>query len=505
MNELNNVSIKFKPGAYRLFRSLKYKVWLALSEYVDNSVQSYLSNKDRLRQINPGYQFKIDITYASDHIIVRDNAAGIDAKNIQRAFEPANIPDNNTGLNEFGMGMKTASIWLAQYWSVRTAAIGELEERFIEFDLQDVTDNDKEELPIQITPKELDTHFTEVTLQMLTDNGKNRQIEKLKKHITSIHRNLIRTGELELRFNESLLAYEDLKILKAPFYKDENGESIEWREEINYEVGKYKVKGFIAILDKMSTSLDNGFSLFRRGRVIEGSHDEKFRPKSLCGQVGSPRFKRIFGELELEGFEVSFDKGSFSNPEELEYFLEQVKNEMIKNKVNIFSQAEHFRLSKNKEQNSKVVEKAVESFNRSQQEKDEAPSEVFKDIVKVISSPETPEEHAVVDESNKMGEISETKVMLGKTFNLKIDFIDDRNIPHFYFIEMEEENSCNIVTCSINLGHPFFIKYSISDDSLPPLIQIIKSLVYAELTAPSKGTTKPGNVRINFNQFIRDL
>ena len=61
----------------------------------------------------------------------------------------------------------------------------------------------------------------------------------------------------------------------------------------------------------MSSSTVNGLSLFRRGRVIEGSHDEKYRPKVLCGQNGSPRYKRIFGELELEGFSVSFNKGSF--------------------------------------------------------------------------------------------------------------------------------------------------------------------------------------------------
>ena len=36
MSAVESVSIKFKPGAYKLFRSLKYKVWLALAEYVDN-------------------------------------------------------------------------------------------------------------------------------------------------------------------------------------------------------------------------------------------------------------------------------------------------------------------------------------------------------------------------------------------------------------------------------------------------------------------------------------
>ena len=31
----------------------------------------------------------------------------------------------------------------------------------------------------------------------------------------------------------------------------------------------------------MSTNKVNGISLFRRGRVIVGSHDEKYRPKGI--------------------------------------------------------------------------------------------------------------------------------------------------------------------------------------------------------------------------------
>ena len=503
MSNKGHVSIKFKPGTYKLFRSLKYKVWLAISEYVDNSVQSYLSNKKFLTANDIKYQFKIDIQYTPDHIIIRDNASGINIDNIQRAFEPANIPHDDSGLNEFGMGMKTASIWLAEYWSVRTAALGETEERFVEFDLTDVTENDKEELPIVSTSKEKDVHFTEVTLQRLTDNGKNRQVDKLKKHISSIHRNLIRTGELEIKFNDQILTYENPNILVAPFYKDENGEDIKWKHEINYSLGKYKVKGFIGILDKMSNAAENGFSLFRRGRVIEGSHDEKYRPKSLSGQAGSPRYKRIFGELELEGFSVSFDKGSFSNPEELDYFLEQVKIELSKNKNNIFAQAEHYRVPKNKVENIKVVEKTVKNFQKEQQEKNENPQGTFEEIVKIIAD-STEEKQIPIDQSTKVGGVSESKEMLGKTFNLKIDFVDDRNIPQFYQLETTDCDKTTEVMCNINLAHPFFRKYD-NKDNFSAILQIIKSLVYAELTAPSKGTTKAGNIRVNFNQFMRDL
>ena len=67
-------------------------------------------------------------------IYIGDNAAGIGVNNYWRAFEPANIPTDNTGLNEYGMGMKTAGIWLSDYWDVTTTALGETAVRKMVFD-----------------------------------------------------------------------------------------------------------------------------------------------------------------------------------------------------------------------------------------------------------------------------------------------------------------------------------------------------------------------------------
>src|SRR5690606_16845884 len=122
--------------------------------------------------------------------------------------------------------------------------------------------------------------------------------------------------------------------------------------------GKYKVNGFIAILSTMSSSTVNGLSLFRRGRVIEGSHDEKYRPKVLCGQNGSPRYKRIFGELELEGFSVSFNKGSFQEHDDLEALMEALKTEISSKDFDLYTQAEKYIKPKTIEDN-KVVGKNI--------------------------------------------------------------------------------------------------------------------------------------------------
>ncbi|UKI18486.1 MAG: hypothetical protein L6V80_03065 [Bacteroidales bacterium] len=70
------------------------------------------------------------------------------------AFEPAHIPLDDTGLNEFGMGMKNSfCMAFSNKWSVRTKALGEMVERFTEFDLGKVTAEEREELVVIEQPK----------------------------------------------------------------------------------------------------------------------------------------------------------------------------------------------------------------------------------------------------------------------------------------------------------------------------------------------------------------
>jgi len=98
---INTVSIKIQTGVYGQFRNLNNKVWFALGEYVDNAVQSFESNKEILKKANNGkYQFEVRITidWENSFIKISDNAAGIDIKNFQRAFEPANIPIDNISI-----------------------------------------------------------------------------------------------------------------------------------------------------------------------------------------------------------------------------------------------------------------------------------------------------------------------------------------------------------------------------------------------------------------------
>jgi hypothetical protein len=511
MNNIENVSIKIQTGVYGQFRNLNNTAWYALGEYVDNAVQSFENNKSRLLEVNDNnYQFEVRINIDKDNDIIEiyDNAAGIDVDNFQRAFEPANIPIDNTGLHEFGMGMKTASIWLADLWSVSTAALDEDEKRLVEFDLKKVLAEEKELLEVENVKKEITTHFTLLKLTQLSKNApSNQQINKIKKHLQSIYRKFIRTGDMKLYINDEELVYEEPEILRAPFYNDLQGEVIHWKKEVNFSTEIYKVNGFIGILSTMSTNTTNGLSLFRRGRVIEGSHDEKYRPKVLCGQVGSPRYKRIFGELELEGFAVSFNKGSFQEQDDLEALMEALKAEISSKDFDLFNQAEKFIKPKSIENNKTVGKNIVNNLKKTsdrvtlksqldnsikqiENKALEANNEIFYKKAKTIDSHE---------------EIIELK---GEKYKLILELITEPLISDLYSISLiEDELFTEKIIYKINLAHPFFTRFEKlkKEEDYQPILLIIRSLVLAEIIAPSQGTKAAGNVRLNFNSFIKNL
>src|SRR6266700_7170017 len=162
------VNIRPGVGILSVLRHLNYKPWFAMAEFVDNSLQSYLHNRELLKKLHgDGFRLKVAIELdRSDElrIRIRDNAAGIATNEYARAFRPAAIPSDRTGLAEFGMGMKSAACWFAPRWRVRTTALGETVERAINFDIASIVRDSIEELDVEESATTPSSHFTEIML-----------------------------------------------------------------------------------------------------------------------------------------------------------------------------------------------------------------------------------------------------------------------------------------------------------------------------------------------------
>lgn len=348
VQKVTTVGIRPNSSILSVLSHLNYKAWYAVAEFVDNSIQSYLSNREELRALHgDGYKLKVRVWLDQQNklIEVTDNAAGIKGVDYPRAFRPAEIPTDRTGLSEFGMGMKTAACWFTHTWNVRSKALGESVERLIRFDLDQIIDGRLELLPVVETPAGKDAHFTVLRLENL---GKKfpvkRTQRKLRDHLASIYRIYLRSGEIELYFDEERepMTFDEPDVLVTPPYSTPTALPIRWYKEINISLsGNRRVHGFAAIRREASTT-HAGFALFRRNRLILGSDDETYRPQDIFGNSNSFRYQRLFGELHVEGFEVSHTKDGF-RWDELEEELLQKLRDSLRDGMDLLKQADNYR------------------------------------------------------------------------------------------------------------------------------------------------------------------
>jgi hypothetical protein len=508
MNKIEKVSIALQPSVYNTFRALNNTVALTLSEYVDNSVQSYLDNKEQLLKLKRDYIFsiRIDVNQKENQIIIKDNAAGIDFVNFKRAFEPANIPLDNTKLNEFGMGMKTASVWLADKWSVRTKALGETVERYTEFDLHKVIAENKEELFVIESFNDKKLHYTEIILSQLSHNSPSpNQMDKVRRHLSSIYRIFLRNKEIEIIINGELLQAPNYEVLNVPFFNDPDGHDVFWKKDIDFQIGKYKAKGFIAILKTIQNNA-NGLVLIRRGRVIVGGDDDRFFPSSLFGSAGNFRYKRLFGELELEGFGVTFNKNGFTDEENLNAFIDALREELKEPGFNLLSQADNYRV-KTKEENSKIAEKIVRTYKK-EVEKEPITDKIKK--VEGLSSNQAniKKDEQIISDASSLGTVEDFFEYEGVSYKFQVDLINEDDSDALYSVKQIIFKTKLIdipcIICKINLAHPFFNRFEQfkKANDYEPIVEIFKSFALAEFITTKKSMHYPSELRTMFNNYI---
>lgn len=506
MKQISKVSIALKPSVYSTFRALNNTVSFTLGEYVDNAVQSYLDHKEALQKIEPDYKLEVRITvdWTAKTITISDNAAGIDTDNYERAFEPAHIPLDATGLNEFGMGMKTASVWLANNWCVYTKALGEPVERYTEFDLEKVTSEDKEELNVSEIEKQVNEHYTNIILSNLSKHAPTTmQMDKIKRHLASIYRKFIRKNEIDIYVNGEKLNCPSYEILNAPYFKAPDSKNIIWKKKIDFQLGEYKAKGFIAILKNIQNNA-NGLVLLRRGRVIVGGGDERYFPFVIFGQSGNFRYKRLFGELELEGFEVTFNKNGFRDEDDLYAFMEALKDELRSPNFNLLGQADNYR-QRSKEQCADIAKKITQTL-----QKETKPKQLTRQVQEVESKMQ---DNQYISKNESLIQNAETSFthaegfqLHGISYTLKIDLVTETSSDALYSVIQTDDDSIasKQIICKINLAHPFFTHFDQfkTDKDYQPIIAIFKSFTLAEIMAPNRGTTYASNLRLLFNQYI---
>ena len=332
--DVESIDIRPEVSVLGVFRHLNYRPWFAAAEFVDNAIQSFQDHRQELARVQGHTRkliVKVKIDTSGDGFIqVSDNAAGIYRDEWARALRPAEPPPDTSGLAEFGMGMKTAAAWFGRRLTVRSKALGEPFRREIILDFNEIIDKRIETVQLETFPAELQEHGTEVIVSGLHSPPYGRTIGKIRDHLASIYRLFLRDGSLQLVFQhgtnpEQRLMVEEVDIFEGPRFDDLEGEHKLWSKPIGFDLGGgLRAHGFLAIRAVGSTA-NAGLALFRRKRLIQGSGDETYRPRAIFGASNSYEYQRLFGELTLEGFDISHTKDGFRWEEHEEPFVDLLR------------------------------------------------------------------------------------------------------------------------------------------------------------------------------------
>ena len=497
--------VNIRPGVSILavLRHLNYKPWYALAEFVDNSVESFSRNRDELNAHHGG-RFKLVVSIDIDtrspaRISIRDNAAGIAITEFSRAFRPAAIPPDRSGLAEFGMGMKSAACWFAPQWHVRTSAFGEPVTRTVRYEIANIVNDEIEELDIEEASENSDRHYTEIVLESIFHVPVGRTVSKLKEHLTDIYRVFIRGGALELRFNGETLAPDEPPILNALYFREQDGPLKLWRKEIAFDFGEgMSVHGFAALRETANTA-KAGFSLFRRGRVIEGSGDEGYRPAFIFGSSNSYRYQRLFGELHLSGFEVSHTKDGFRWDENEQPFLELLREHLDSEDLPLLKQAEGYRVRVARAQLKRTATQAVNNTARIIEER-------LPTALPAIS--DAPPVDAPNEESPHVGTLARRTFEIrfrDKEWCINIELTEDPAESQwlaFSDVTASTERPRNL-DIRVSMVHPFMVRFAQTDsEDVEALLRVAAALALAEVLARDSGVRHAGTIRRNVNDII---
>lgn len=305
-------------GALKNYQRLPYKTWEALAEFVDNAVQAYTNNKTALDALykaeNSGLEVLITADKQSDKIVIADNSYGMTREVLEAAMVIGSRPNNDAGLSEYGMGMKTAAIWFGNSWKITTKVAHERVAHEVKFQMP-TSNKETDASSVDVQYKEIvqnnELHYTVIEITDLQERITGQGISKVKKNLGSIYRLYIKSGQLKLMYNGEPCDFTLYDDSGDAFHKKSDGVTA-WRQDIKpFTIQTIDTKGkeieatiygWAGLLDPGSRA-NSGFSIIRRGRVLQGWPDA-WKPNPPFGEQeggsNTSLSQRLVGEIFLD-------------------------------------------------------------------------------------------------------------------------------------------------------------------------------------------------------------
>lgn len=308
MDTFKEYDVTVASGIISIFQRQNFKLDRVFSEFIDNSLQSYLDHKDVLDKLADGQKCKVSILWEQDKIIIKDNAYGMVDEEFARALKlKATNPNalRNNQLSVYGMGLKYASVYLGDHYSISTTAYQSSTRFFAEVDVPTFEKNNPETVRAKLSSDFEEIHETVITITDLRIKRTQDREKDLRDKLGIIYNHYIHSGKLSISINQIPITYSRPELRP----KDDGGKYYEHFEDSFVISGnEYSFTGWIGILNKGDQSI-TGLNLVQADRCIELG----YKPEKLFGKGNSFQNSRVVGEVVFNGdnYVLSFNKDRF--------------------------------------------------------------------------------------------------------------------------------------------------------------------------------------------------
>jgi hypothetical protein len=491
------MELKLGPEVISSYKRLAYQAWYALAEFVDNSTQAYFDNQVALDKAYraAGTQLTVTITAGMDNkgefIRIEDNSMGMSKTELQQAVYVGKPPADTSGRSRYGLGLKTGASWFGDLWTVETKKLNDTKQHKITVDVPEIAANHLDLKHKEQAAPRL-AHGTTVEIRELHRRLPGRTLGKVKDHLRSLYRRDISKGRLILKVNNAILSWDadiDARILRR---KDKKLA----KETFRFKVGGKQVSGWAGVLEKGSRR-EAGFSIIQADRVITGWPDS-YRPWTLFGEQegGSNDLvnQRLFGELELEGFEVSHTKDEILFDDGEQEILEaKLKQEL----GGLRQLAQSYRKTSETTANRADDAQRTEALNQFEQELE---LDEIRDFLKTFEPPP----NTLVKKANE--KLKETivsrfkpnlKAKLNKTI-ISVYMVNDMSVYDPYVIIEATKSEASVIVI-INLAHPHWSQLTNNES----ILNFVRHCTY-DGVAESKAYFMTGKIEPDTVKLIKD-
>lgn len=355
MTEQKSFDISVGSGIISIFQRKNFKLERVFSEFIDNSLQSYLDHRDVIKTLPGCEKCKVFITWNENVIKIEDNAFGMNEEEFGRSLKLKSINPNakrKGQLGVYGMGLKYAAASLGECYSISTTAFG-LATRFsASISIKELEENNPTTLEASLNDEPSETHGTQITIESLRTKKNAKKETDLRQKLGIIYNHYIDGGILSIVLNNVPITYQRLELRK--------GEQGQYYEPINdsfvFSNKTYHFTGWIGILKRGNQDM-TGFSLVQANRCIQLG----YKPEKLFGKGNSFQNSRVFGEIvfDEDNYILSFDKDTFVWNEDgaEEAFISALKANSAVSKI--LKAARQLRFSDDEKEKNKQVELAL--------------------------------------------------------------------------------------------------------------------------------------------------